>query len=156
MTRIAALCFVTCVFALPVQIFAQGETETPFTVDSETAYSDYVQFADGHAQGVCVFYFKSPAPEDKFNRLVVFCQGDSRTGRSYEDEANKRIVWSRPLAEYTSFVRFQTELNASIYGLWVTRADGEVVKVALQYARRNGASKAAGSEPAIGTEYTGK
>jgi len=111
--------------------------EHDFYVDAEKSYSDYIQFPDGRAQGVCVFYFRGATSNDEFNRLVVFCHGNGRKGHAYEDPKNKRVVLSRPLSEYSAFARFQRELGTSnVYGRWVTDADGDVTRVALQTYRQ--------------------
>jgi hypothetical protein len=158
MKQFALLVFTALVHAARVQAAEVANVEYTFYVSAKESYSDYVQFSDGHAQGVCVFYFVEPVGDKKLNRLVVFCSGDDKQGKVYEDSANNRIVWTRPLSEYTSFTRYQQDLKENtVYGGWTTRADGEVTQIGLQYYRQGGKNfgpKEPG--PKVGVEYTGK
>jgi hypothetical protein len=129
-----------------------GETRHEFSVNPDKSYADYVQFEDGRAQGVCVFYLAEEV--DGIDRVVVFCAGDKETGKAYEDIANKRLVVSRTLREFVAFSRFQHDLgDSAVYGIWVTRDDGKVTKFAIQTHRP---ARTGEPGPAVGQEYTGK
>lgn len=144
------LCWSSCVM-LNAAEQTQGDVQHEFIVDADESYSDYVQFEDGHAQGVCVFYFKTE--HDGFNRVVAFCTGNATQGKAYEDLANKRVVVTRPLREFEVFCRYQSQLSGNdVYGIWVTRADGQVTRFAIQSHR---SARVTRVRPSIGAEYTG-
>lgn len=116
------------------QRVGRDSEEHEFAVTPNEAYADFIQDAEGKAQGVVVFYFDVPV--NGLNRAVIFCRGDSPVGTATEDQSEKRLVITRPLADFPSLCRFQHEHQGNvIYGAWETTTDGVVVKFAVQLYR---------------------
>lgn len=141
----------------PVRSGSGGE-RVLFDIDESKVYADFVQFEDGHAQGVLVLYLDGtidlPNTDKILERIVIFCRGTDPGGKAYEDPDNERLVVSRPLSDFTSLSRFQTENNAIIYGVYERYPDGAVNKFALQLSR--GVPAPASGPPELGQEYTGR
>jgi hypothetical protein len=154
-SSVCACIYALCAGALAaVPAYAQrsGTTVTrhAFDVKRDANYADFIQFENGHAQGVLVFYFVNPV--NGLDRAVVFCRGSDSGGDAMEDAANRRLVVRRPLTDFALLSRFHNARDGTtVYGVWETAPDGTVVKFAIQANKSMAMEK-----PDVGVEYTGK